>query len=89
MNETTAEALILAINALGGGILVFIAGPLQRIMNEMEELAFKRFLNALDATVIKNGFAVTTATLPIIAALLYFPSTGSVTGGSRRDSSRG
>jgi len=76
MNETTAEALILAINALGAGILVFIAGPLQKIMNDMEELAFKRFMNTLDRTVMKNPFAVTTATLPIIAALLYFPIYG-------------
>jgi hypothetical protein len=76
MNETTAEALILAINALGAGVLVFIAGALQKIMDEMEEPAFKRFLNTLGKTVMKNPFAVTVATLPIIAALLYFPIYG-------------
>ena len=43
MNETVAEAIILAINALGAGIVLFIAGVIQQIMNEMDEPAFKRF----------------------------------------------
>jgi len=76
MNETTAETLILTINALGAGILLFIAGVVQKIMNEMDEAAFKRFVNALDRTAMTNPFAVTVATLPIIAAVLYFPIYG-------------
>jgi hypothetical protein len=76
MNETTAEILILTINALGAGILLFIAGVLQKIMNDMDEAAFKKFVNALDRTAMSNPFAVTVATLPIIAAVLYFPVYG-------------
>jgi hypothetical protein len=76
MNETTAEILILAINALGAGILLFIAGVLQKIMNDMDEATFKNFVNALDRTAMSNPFAVTVATLPIIAAVLYFPVYG-------------
>ena len=76
MRETVAEVLILAINALGAGILLFIAGVLQKIMNDMDEPAFKRFLNALDRTAMSNHFAVTVATLPIIAAVLYFLAYG-------------
>jgi hypothetical protein len=72
MNETLAEILILTINALGAGILLFIAGVLQKIMNDMDEAAFKRFLNALDKTDMSSPFAVSVATLPIVAAVLYF-----------------
>lgn len=77
MNETTAEALILAINALGAGLLLFIASVLQRVMEDMDEPAFKRFLNALDRAAMTSGFGVTIATLPILAAVAYFAAYGS------------
>ncbi len=76
MNEATAEILILAINALGAGVLLFIAGVLQKLMNDMDVATFKRFVNALDRTAMTNPFAVTVATLPLIAAVLYFPVYG-------------
>ena len=76
MTESVAEALILAINALGAGILVFIAGVLQKIMDDMDEPAFKRFVNALGRTAMSNPFLVTVATLPLIAAILYFAAYG-------------
>ena len=76
MNETTAEALILAVNALGAGILLFIAGVIQKIMNDMDDPAFRWFLNHLDRSAMSNPFAVTVATLPLIAAVLYFLAYG-------------
>ena len=76
MNETTAEALILAVNALGAGILLFIAGVIQKIMNDMDDPAFRWFLNHLDRAAMSNPFAVTVATLPLIAAVLYFLAYG-------------
>ena len=72
MDETTAEALILAINALGAGVLLFIAGVIQKIMNDMDDPAFRWFLNHLDRSAMSNSLAVTVATLPIIAAVPYF-----------------
>lgn len=72
MTETTAEIIILTINALGAGILLFIAGIIQRIMNDMDAPAFKLFSNALAKTAMSNPFLVTIATLPIIAAIPYF-----------------
>lgn len=47
MNETAVEAIILAINALGSGILLFVSGVAQKIMNDMEPLEFKKFMNSL------------------------------------------
>jgi hypothetical protein len=76
MNETTAEVLILAINALGAGILLFVAGVVQKLMDDMEPPAFKGFMNALGRAAMTNPFAVTIATLPIVAAVAYFVAYG-------------
>ncbi len=76
MDESVAETLILAINALGAGVLVFIAGILQKTMDAMDTLEFKKFLNALDRTAMSNHFLVTIGTIPIIAAILYFMAYG-------------
>jgi len=76
MPQSAAEVLILAINALGAGILLFVAGVVQKIMDDMDELAFKRFLSSLGHAAMTNAFAVTIATLPIIAAVLYFVAYG-------------
>jgi hypothetical protein len=43
MTQSVAEVIILAIDALGAGILMFVAGVVQNIMNELDELEFKRF----------------------------------------------
>lgn len=76
MTRTTAEILILTINALGAGILLFVAGVIQKIMNGMDEATFKSFLNALDRSAMTNPFAVTIATLPILTAIAYFAAYG-------------
>jgi hypothetical protein len=76
MTQSVAEVLILTINALGAGILMFVAGVVQRIMNDLDEIEFKRFLNQLDKAAMSDPFAVTIATLPIIAAVVYFLAYG-------------
>jgi hypothetical protein len=76
MTQSVAEVIILAINALGAGILMFVAGVAQKIMNELDELEFKRFLNQLDRAAMSDPFAVTIATLPIVAAVAYFVAFG-------------
>ena len=47
MSEAAVEAIILAINALGCGILLFVSGVARKIMNDMEPLEFKKFMNFL------------------------------------------
>ena len=76
MSQPVAEVLILAMNALGAGLLLFIAGVLQKIMNELDELEFKRFVNLLDHAAMADAFAVTVATLPIVAAAGYLLAYG-------------
>jgi hypothetical protein len=76
MSQSVAEVLILTINALGAGLLLFIAGVLRTIMNELDELDFKRFVNLLDHAAMADAFAVTVATLPIVAAVGYLVAYG-------------
>jgi hypothetical protein len=76
MSEVAAEVIILAINALGAGILLFVSGVTQRIMNEMEPLQFKKFANALGRIAMSDPFAVAIATIPIFAVVYYFVAFG-------------
>jgi hypothetical protein len=55
---------------------MFVAGVVQKIMNDLDELGFKRFMNRLDKAAMGDPFAVTVATLPIIAAVFYFVTYG-------------
>jgi len=50
MNETVAEVT----NSLGAGILLFVAGVVQPIMDGMDAVDFKKFLNALGRTAMTN-----------------------------------
>lgn len=72
MSQTSAEILIIVINALGAGMLMTIAGVIQKIMNDMDVPTFKWFLNKLDKTAMSNPFAVVIGTLPVIVTILYF-----------------
>ena len=72
VSQVTAEVIILTMTALGAGILMFVAGVVQKIMDDMDEQEFKRFLNKLDKTAMTEPFAVTIATLPVIALVPYF-----------------
>lgn len=72
MNQAAAEAIIIAINALGAGILLFVSGVAQRMMNDLEPLEFKDFLIALDRAAMSDAFAVAIATIPVLAIVYYF-----------------
>jgi hypothetical protein len=72
MNESVAEVIILTANSLGAGILLFIAGVVQPMMDDMDESAFRQFLNRMVRGAMTNHLVVTVGTLPLIAAVLYF-----------------
>jgi len=71
MSQSTAEVLILTINAIGAGILLSIARVLQPIMAAMTPLEFKGFLNRLVRVAMTEPVAITLGTLPILTTLLY------------------
>lgn len=72
MSKTVAEILILIPSALYTGYLLFIAGVVQKIMDEMDEAAFLRFLNLLIKTATKSPYAITVGSLTFIAMIPYF-----------------
>ena len=76
MTETAVQAIILAINALGCGILLFVSGVAQKIMNDMEPLEFKKFMNILGRAAMSDPFAVAIATIPLFAIIYYFVAFG-------------
>lgn len=72
MDEAGTEAAILAINALGAGILLFVSGVVQRIMNDLDEITFKQFAQTLVLSATSDPFSVTIGTIPIFAVIYYF-----------------
>lgn len=55
---------------------MFIAGVVQNVMNEMDPLAFKRFLTRLFASAVRSPFNLTTSLLTSIGAVPYFIAFG-------------
>ena len=51
---------------------MFVGGVIQKIMNDMDPLAFKKFANTLARDAMSNPFAVTIATLPLFGIIFYF-----------------
>ena len=72
MTQTGVEAAILAMNALGAGILLFVSGVVQKVMNGMDELAFRDFAQMFLRTATSDPFTVTIGTIPILAVVFYF-----------------
>jgi hypothetical protein len=64
MTQSVADVLILAMNALGAGILIFVASVVQKIMNNLDELEFKQFLNRLSTAAMEDPFTVTVGGAP-------------------------
>ncbi|GAA4534688.1 hypothetical protein [Amycolatopsis samaneae] len=72
MTQTFAEVLILTVSALGVGVLMFVTGVIQPVMNAMDETAFKRFLPALYHHAIRSVFAVSVSLVTFVAMIPYF-----------------
>ena len=72
MSAPFLEALILVSNALGTGLLLFVARVVQKIMNEMDETTFKHFLTSLDKKAEHSIYAIAVSLLPIVLAIPYF-----------------
>jgi hypothetical protein len=76
MDETTAEVIIITINALGAGILFFVSGIAQKLMDDMDAMEFKLFMNKMGRTAMTDPFSVTIATIPLFALVFYFAAFG-------------
>jgi hypothetical protein len=72
MNQTLAETLLFVSVATNAALLIFIAGVLQKVMNDMDELAFKHFLGSLYRHSVRSPFMNTVLTIPFLGAIPYF-----------------
>jgi hypothetical protein len=72
MTRTFAETLLIIPAVLNTGFLMFIAGVIQGVMNDMDEAAFKRFLTVLYKHALKSPYAVTVASITFVGMVPYF-----------------
>jgi hypothetical protein len=72
MTRTVAEILFFASVAINAALLIFIAGVLRKVMNDMDEPAFKQFVVLLVRHSKKSPFMLTVLNIPFIGAIPYF-----------------
>ena len=72
MTRTFAEILLFASLAMNAALLLFIAGVLRSVMNEMDESAFKQFVVSLVRHSKKSPFMLVTLNIPFLGAIPYF-----------------
>jgi hypothetical protein len=72
MTRTFAEILILIPSTLTTGYLMFVATVLQRVMNELDEATFGRFVPLLLRKATRSVYAVNSSTITFVAMIPYF-----------------
>ena len=72
MTKTLAEVLLLASLAINAALLIFLAGVLRKVMNDMDESQFKQFVVSLVRHSKKSPFMVTVLMIPFFGAIPYF-----------------
>lgn len=71
MTRTLAEILLFGLLAMNAALLIFIAGVLRKVMNDMDEVAFKQFLTSLVRHSKKSPFILTVLNIPLLGAIPY------------------
>jgi hypothetical protein len=72
MTQTFAEILLMIPMALTTGFLMFIAGVIQGVMNELDEAAFKRFMTLLYKHAVRSPYAIIVSTITWVGVIPYF-----------------
>ena len=72
MNQRLAEILLFVLVAINAALLLFIAGVLRKVMNDMDEPAFHRFVGSLYRHSSRSPFMLTVLNLPFFGSLPYF-----------------
>ena len=71
MARTLAENLLFASLAINAALLIFIAGVLRKVMNDMQEAEFKHFLELLVRHSKRSPFMLTVLNIPFFGAIPY------------------
>ena len=72
MTQTFAEVLILIPSTLTTGYLMFVATVLQRVMNDLDEATFGRFVPLLLRKATRSVYAVVSSSITFVAMIPYF-----------------
>jgi hypothetical protein len=72
MTRTLAEILLFTSLAINAALLIFIAGVLRMVMNDMNQSEFKQFVVSLVHHSKKSPFMLTVLTIPFVGAIPYF-----------------
>lgn len=72
MTRTFAEILILIPTALAAGFLLAVSGVIQKVMNDLDGGAFKRFLTLLEHHAMRSPFALAVSLVTSIALIPYW-----------------
>lgn len=80
MTRLHAEILILLINTLFTGTVLFVAGPIKGISNDMDVAAFKSFVASLQKNALRSPYVVTASSITFLLIIPYFIIYGFVNG---------
>lgn len=72
MNQALAEVLLLASMVVNATLLIFIAGVLRHVMNDMDAATFKDFVGSLVRHSTKSPFMIIALNVPLIGAIPYY-----------------
>jgi hypothetical protein len=72
MTRSVAEILLFTSLAINAALLIFIAGVLRLVMNDMNESEFKQFVVSLVHHSKKSPFMLTVLNIPFLGAIPYF-----------------
>lgn len=72
MTQRRAETLILVPSTLCTGLLLFAAGVIQKVMNDLDERTFQRFLKLLVKHAERSPYAISVSTIPFVGSIPYF-----------------
>lgn len=70
--QTLVEIMLLLPTALCAGFVLFIAGVIQGVMNDLDEAAFKRFLTLLHTRALKSPYAIGVSSITFLGMIPYF-----------------
>ncbi|MGH7882942.1 MAG: hypothetical protein ACREN8_08565 [Candidatus Dormibacteraceae bacterium] len=72
MTQSFAEILILIPSTLTAGYLLWISTVLQRVMNDLDEATFGRFMALLYRRGIRSTYAIVSSSITFVAMIPYF-----------------
>jgi hypothetical protein len=72
LTQTFVEILLLVPTALWAGFVIFVAGVIQGVMNDLDEAEFKRFLILLKTRALRSPYAIGVSSITFVGMVPYF-----------------